>query len=112
MDYFVTVKNECPIPRTHPLLLSLTEAFNENSISPNLTDVSKDDPRVLRNPYYTSAKDFPPLDPHLSGQNGASLLSESLTFNDITRITHNANFGSRVPNVCGLRSPRELCGGE
>ena len=112
MDYFVTVKDKCPIPRTHPLLLSLTEAFKESSKSPDLTYVSEDDPRVLKNPYYTSAKDFPPMDAHLSGQNGESLLSGSLVFNGITHITHNAIISSKVPNVCAQRCPRQFGSGE
>ena len=112
MDYFVTVKDKCPIPRTHPLLLSLTEAFKESSKSPDLTYVSEDDPRVLKNPYYTSAKDFLPMDAHLSGQNGESLLSGSLVFNGITRIMHNAIISSKVPNVCAQRCPRQFGSGE
>ena len=102
MDYFATVKNKCPIPCTHPLLLSLTKAFKENSISLNLNDVSEDDPRVLKNLYYTSAKNFPPMDAHLSGQNGVSLLSESLTFNGIIYIMQKS---AAECQMCALHNP-------
>jgi hypothetical protein len=72
MDYFFGVKNQIPIPRVHPLLLSLTEVFKESDIKPNIGSVSEDDPRILGSKYYTPPSQFPPLDIHLHGENGAS----------------------------------------
>ena len=80
MNYFFNVKNKSPIPRTHPLLLSLTEVFKESEISPSLSSISEDDPRVLRSKYYTSPSKFPPLDVHLSGQNGVCPLFDPDSF--------------------------------
>jgi hypothetical protein len=74
MNYFFEVKDRSPIPRVHPLLLSLSEVIEEAEMSPNLTTISEDDPRVLSSNFYASPGNFPPLDMHLSGQNGASLL--------------------------------------
>ena len=70
MDYFLAVKNTSPIPRVHPLLLSLTEAFKNMEVSRNISSISEDDPRVLENDYYTMPETFPPLDIHSSSQNG------------------------------------------
>jgi hypothetical protein len=103
MNYFAMVKYRHPIPCTHPLLLSLTEAFNESSKSPNIGSVSEDDPRVLRNPYYTSPKDFPVMNVHLSGQNGVPQLSESL-------ISALQNICSRQPKMYALQASRQLSG--
>jgi hypothetical protein len=66
------VKHKSPIPRVHPLILSLTWAINEseeipNKI-PNVVFISENDPGTLGNRYYTSPKNFPPLDEHLYGQ--------------------------------------------
>jgi len=72
MGYFFGVKNQIPIPRVHPLLLSLTEVFKESDINPNLSSVSGDDPRILGSEYYTLPSQFPPLDIHFDVQNGAS----------------------------------------
>jgi hypothetical protein len=61
--------------RTHPLLLSLTEAISGSKTNPNISAVSENDERVLGNKFYTSPTEFPPLEIHFSGQNGSSLLS-------------------------------------
>ena len=61
--------------RTHPLLLSLTEAISGSETNPNISAVSENDERVLGNKFYTSPTEFPPLEIHFSGQNGSSLLS-------------------------------------
>jgi hypothetical protein len=60
--------------RTHPLLLSLTEAISISETNPNITAVSENDERVLGSKFYTSPTKFPPLDIHFSGQNGLSPL--------------------------------------
>jgi hypothetical protein len=75
MNYFFDIKKQSPIPRAHPLLLSLTAVFKESEIHPNMGSVSEDDPRVLKSKYHTPAGEFPPLDIHLSGQNGVSPVS-------------------------------------
>lgn len=67
MDYFFKVKDKNPIPRTHPLLLSLTRAINESDVSPNLASVSENDPDILNNKYYTSPHNLPPLGEHAYG---------------------------------------------
>jgi hypothetical protein len=61
--------------RTHPLLLSLTEAIGRSETNPNISAVSENDERVLGSKFYTSPTEFPPLEIHFSGQNGLSLLS-------------------------------------
>jgi hypothetical protein len=72
MNHFATLKrNNLPIPRVHPLWLSLTEAYRESSTAPNISSVSEDDPRVLESNYYAPPKDFPPLDIHFDGKDGA-----------------------------------------
>ena len=60
--------------RTHPLLLSLTEAISRSETNPNITAVSENDERVLGSKFYTSPTEFPPLEIHFSGQNGLSPL--------------------------------------
>jgi hypothetical protein len=75
MNYFCDVQNKRPIPRVHPLLLSLAEVFKESEVSPDIGSISEDDPRVLGSEYFTSPSKFPPLDMHLSGQNGVCLHS-------------------------------------
>jgi len=65
MNHFEMVSREGPpYPRFHPLLLSLSEAFNESQTAPNISSVSEDDPRASRGNYYTSPTDLPPLDMH------------------------------------------------
>lgn len=77
MDYFYKVKDAEPMPRIHPLLLSLMEVYNETEKPPNLLSISEDDPRILtKKEYYTSPDNFPPLEIHSPGQNGMSSLSD------------------------------------
>jgi hypothetical protein len=73
---FVVVGKSGPTPRVHPLLLSLAEVFKESHKSPQISSISEDDPRVLSNNYYTPPSEFPPLDTHFPGQNGAGPLSD------------------------------------
>jgi hypothetical protein len=73
MNNFFDVKGGSPRPCIHPLLLSLMAAFNESTHSPNIFSVSEDDPRVLNHKYYTSLSNFPPLEIHVTGQNGMLL---------------------------------------
>jgi hypothetical protein len=81
MNYFASVQNKRPIPRIHPLLLSLSEAFSKSHTSLNISSISEDDPRVLGSMHYTSSSEFPPMDIHLSGDNGMHLFSDrSITF--------------------------------
>jgi hypothetical protein len=62
------------MPRIHPLLLSLTEVVEEAEMSPKLSSISEDDPRLPRSNMYVPPGNFPPLEMHVSGQNGASPL--------------------------------------
>src|ERR1019366_7557238 len=87
MNYFFAVKNSSPIPRVHPLLLSLAEVFKESETSPEISSISKDDPRVLNSKYYTTPSNFPPLDAHLSGQNGTSRVSTQLALRSHQQLT-------------------------
>lgn len=75
MNYFVRASEgsrDCP--RVHPLLLSLTAAFAKSDNSPDIGSVADNDPRTLRDGYYTSPSDLPPLNIHFPGQNGAAYL--------------------------------------
>jgi hypothetical protein len=74
MNYFFEAKKGNPIPRIHPLLLSLCEAIEENETSPSIGSIREDDSRVLGSKFYTSPKELPPLDIHLSSQTGVSPL--------------------------------------
>jgi hypothetical protein len=73
MNYFCSMKNKSPIPRVHPLILSLIRAINESEEILNVASISENDPGTLGNKYYTSPGNFPPLDEHLYG---ASLLGD------------------------------------
>jgi hypothetical protein len=64
-------------PRIHPLLLSLSEVYN-NSHSRSISSISEDDPGILSSNLYTSPNDLPPLDIHFPGQNGKALLCNAL----------------------------------
>lgn len=78
MNYYFQAKKRSPTPpRLHPLLLSLTDAYNESDKSPDISSVSEDDPRALRSNYYTSPGDLPPLDIHFSGKNGTATPSDA-----------------------------------
>ena len=71
MNHFERVSRRGPsCPRFHPLLLSLSKAFNESETAPNISSISEDDPRALRGNYYTSPNDLPSLDIH--DENGAA----------------------------------------
>jgi hypothetical protein len=54
--------------------LSLTEVVEEAEMSPKLSSISEDDPRLPRCKLYVPPGDFPPLEIHVSGQNCASPL--------------------------------------
>jgi hypothetical protein len=60
--------------RAHPLILSLTEAFNASEANPNISTVSENDERVLRSKFYISPIAFPPLEMHFLGQIGPYIL--------------------------------------
>lgn len=62
MNYFEEVArgSQTP-PRIHPLLLSLTEAWNASDTSPDIHSISENDPRVIRSVYYVSPRELPPL---------------------------------------------------
>jgi hypothetical protein len=99
MNYFASVKNKRPIPRIHPLLLSLSEAFSKSDTSLDISSISEDDPKVLGSMHYTSSSEFPPMDIHLSGDNGMHLFSDlSITFTSalVRQLT--------VKNVRGVSS--------
>ena len=71
MNYYASASERSDQrPRIHPLLLSLTEAFQESKNSPNISSVSKDDLRAKRHNYYMPPINLPPLDIHFDGQNG------------------------------------------
>jgi hypothetical protein len=72
LNYFVEIKNNSPIPRIHPILLSLAEAFNKSNKSPELNLVSEEDPRVIGKKDYTPPSEFPPLEIHLYEGNSVS----------------------------------------
>jgi hypothetical protein len=64
-----------PFPRFHPLLLSLSEAFNKSGTAPDISSVSEDDPRAVRSNYYTPPNDLPPLDIPFDDKNDGALQS-------------------------------------
>src|SRR6267378_3733282 len=68
MLYFYEVSrgSQTP-PRVHPLLLSLSETWCASDISPNLSSISEDDPRVFKSKYYVPPRELPPLDASFSG---------------------------------------------
>ena len=59
-------------PRTHLLLLSLTEAYGESDNAPNISSVSEEDVRAQRSNYYMPLNELLPLDIHFNGQNGTA----------------------------------------
>ena len=77
MNFFATACERNPEHkiRTHPLLLSLTEAISRSETNPNISAVSENDQTVLESKFYTSPTEFPPLEIHFSGKNGLSPLS-------------------------------------
>ena len=64
--------------RVHPILLSLTEVMNEPRnkpmTNPDIKTLSENDERVLTNRMYTPPSALPPLEIHILGRNGLSLL--------------------------------------
>jgi hypothetical protein len=85
LNYFATVKNNSPIPRIHPLLLSLAEAFNRNDKSPDMMQVSEDDPRVLSSKDYVPPGEFPPLEIHLFDENSVFYSLTPMAYNHTGR---------------------------
>jgi hypothetical protein len=87
----------------HPLLLSLAETINASETNPDISTISENDERVLGSKFYTSPTELPPLEIHISGQTGPSLLS-------------NQN-GHILTSVAGCRecmpsAPQDNSGGE
>ena len=76
MDFYLNAISKSPkIPiRVHPILLSLTEAMNESMMNPDIKTVSENDERVLKQDIYTPPSELPPLEIHICGGNGLSLL--------------------------------------
>ena len=74
MNFFADASKKNYI-RVHPLLLSLTAAISASETNPDISTISENDERALRSNYYTPPDTLPPLEIHLSGQNGSSLLS-------------------------------------
>ena len=71
MSYFRNIlKSLDPAPHVHPLLLSLTAAYNDSPKMPNISSVSEDDIRAQRGDYYTPPSELPLLDIHFDGQEG------------------------------------------
>jgi hypothetical protein len=77
MNFFNEARKKKPnlSVRVHPLLLSLSETINASEINPDISAISENDERALRSKYYASPDSLPPLEIHLSSQNGPSLLS-------------------------------------
>ncbi|KAF8256696.1 hypothetical protein EI94DRAFT_1710438 [Lactarius quietus] len=122
--FFKTIAKPRKPPRTHPLLLSLTEAINMSS-------VLEDDPRALRGNYYTAPNDLPPLDIHFHGQHAscreclasqpqeysAGAINTPLAAPDLdTNVSHPQDHASvalsmpsAAPNLCTNTSQAQEC---
>lgn len=76
MKIFAQARNINPnrTVRVHPLVLSLSEAFQASSTNPDIGTVSENDERALESELYTSPSEMPLLEIHIPGQNGLSLL--------------------------------------
>jgi hypothetical protein len=61
--------------RVHPLLLSLTTTINASETNADISTISENDERALATEFYTSPSDLLPLEMHLPGRCGPSLLS-------------------------------------
>ena len=85
MDFYLNAISKSPkIPiRVHLILLSLTEAMNESMMNPDIKTVSENDERVLKQDIYTPPSELPPLEIHIHGGNGLSLLP-----NEMTMLSH------------------------
>jgi hypothetical protein len=66
--------------RVHPLLLSLSETIAASDTNPEISNVSEDDKRVLGSIYYTPPSALPPLEMHISRENGLSHLSNRICY--------------------------------
>jgi hypothetical protein len=73
MNYFASVQNRLPVPRIHPLLLSLSETLDKSNVLLNISSISECDPRILGLSRYTPSSEFPSLDIHISDNNGVHL---------------------------------------
>jgi hypothetical protein len=102
MRVFANARGRNLTVRVHPLLLSLTMAINESETNPDLSTISENDARILGNDFYTLPSAFPPLEIHISGQNGPSL---TLHLNRLF-----SQIGSRLPRMYGSCSSRKLRG--
>jgi len=58
--------------------------IEEAEMSPNISGISEDDPRVLRSNFYSPPESFPPLEIHISGQSGESPLFNPGSFTFIS----------------------------
>ena len=76
MDFYANAIRERPkIPIcVHPILLSLSTAVNKSMTNPDINTISESDERVLTSDIYTSPSALPPLEIHILGENGKSLL--------------------------------------
>ena len=77
-------KNSNTPIRIHPLLLSLRETIAASETNPDICAISENDKRVTGTDLYTSPNEFPPLEVHFSGGNGAFILSN---LNDLSLIS-------------------------
>ena len=57
----------------YPLLLSLRETIAASETDPDISTILENDKRIPRSNLYISPSEFPPLEMHFSGGNGASL---------------------------------------
>lgn len=105
MDFYASACNSSSnlTVRVHPLLLSLSSAFDASEKNPDLSTVSENDERALRSNFYTSPSALPPLEIHFSGQNGLSPHS-----NQNWLCSHIGSWLRRMHSTC--RS-RQLPGG-
>jgi len=102
MDFYANAIRECPkIPiHVHPILLSLSMAVNKSMTNPDINTISESDERVLTSDIYTLPSALPPLEIHILGENGKSLL-------------HNQNdYALTLVAGCGECSPQGNSVGE
>jgi hypothetical protein len=100
--------------RVHALLLSLTETINASETNPDISAISENDERALRYPLYTLPSELPPLEIHVSGQNGASPLSNQINYSlksvagcrECIAAADSAHSGSSSPGTHNKRKKR------
>ncbi|KAF8258265.1 hypothetical protein EI94DRAFT_1708151 [Lactarius quietus] len=105
--FFETIAKLGKPPRTHPLLLSLTEAISKSRNAPDISSVSEDDLRALRGNYYTAPNDLLPLDIHFHGQHAPDLDTNVSHPQDHAAVA--LSMPSAAPNLCTNTSQAQEC---